>query len=70
MREVGLYAHLQGFSTITDTYNITTVHSSSTTDETTFIIICTVNTVAHVKLITVELICNQVVLTCTVFVQN
>ncbi len=37
MREDGLQAHLQGFST-TDTYNITTVHSSSTSDERTFII--------------------------------
>ncbi len=32
---------------------------------------CTVNTVPHtLKLITVELICSQVVLTCTVFVQS
>ncbi len=37
MREDGLQAHLQGFST-TDTYKITTVHSSSTSDERTFII--------------------------------
>ncbi len=46
MREDGLQAHLQGFST-TDTYNIITVHSSSTSDERTFIILCTVNIVAH-----------------------
>ncbi len=66
MREDGLHALLQGFST-TDTFNITTVHSSFTSDERTFIILCTVNTVAHVALIyyTVELIC-----TCAVFVQN
>ncbi len=47
MREVGLQARLQGFNT-TDTYNIITVHSSSTSDERTFIILYTVNTVAHV----------------------
>ncbi len=48
MREVGLQAHLQGYST-TYTYNVVTVHSSSTSDETTFIILCTVNTVTHVE---------------------
>ncbi len=68
MREVGLQAHLQGFNT-TDTYDIITVHSSSTSDETTFIILCTVTTYT-LKLITVELICSQVVLTCALFVQN
>ncbi len=72
MREVGLQAHLQGFST-TYTYNIITVHSSNTSDERTFTILCTVNTVTHVvhpQLITVELFCSQVVLTCTLFLQN
>ncbi len=47
MREVGLQAHLQGFNT-TYSYEIITLHSSSTSDETTFIILCRVNTVAHV----------------------
>ncbi len=42
MREVDIQAHLQGFST-TYTYNIITVHSSSTSEGTTFIILCTVN---------------------------
>ncbi len=46
MREDVLQTHLQGFNT-TDTCNINTVHSSSTADETTFIIICTVNTQTH-----------------------
>ncbi len=46
MREVGLQAHLKGFNT-TDTYNIITVHSSSTSDERTFIILYTVNNVVH-----------------------
>ncbi len=46
MREVGLQAHLQGSNT-TYTFNIITVHSSSTSDERTFIILCTVHTVAH-----------------------
>ncbi len=67
MREDGIQAHLQGFST-TDTYNRTTVHSSSTSDETTFII-CKVNTVIllyTLKLITVELICSQI---CSLFLQ-
>ncbi len=71
MREVGLQAHLQGFST-TYTYNIITVHSSNTSDERTFTILCTVNTVTHVvhpQLITVELFCSQVVLTCTLFAE-
>ncbi len=41
------------------------VHSSSISDERTFTILCTVNTVPHtLKLITVELICSQVLLTC------
>jgi len=41
------------------------VHSSSISDERTFTILCTVNTVPHtLKLITVELICNEVLLTC------
>ncbi len=44
MGEVGLQAHLQ----VSVTYNINTVHSSSASDETTFIILCTVNTVTHV----------------------
>ncbi len=48
MREVGRQAHLQGFNTTTTSYNIVPVHSSSTSDERTFIIQCTVNTVAHV----------------------
>ncbi len=43
MREDDLQTHLQGFNT--DTYSIITVHSSSTLDETSFIILCTVNTV-------------------------
>ncbi len=43
MREGGLQSHLQGLNT-TDTCNIITVHSSSTSDETTLIILCTVNT--------------------------
>ncbi len=47
MREVGLRARLKGFST-TYTYNIITVHSSSTSDEKTFISLCSVNTVTHV----------------------
>ncbi len=46
MREVDLQAHLQGFNT-TNTYSIITVHSS-TSDETTFIILYTVNTVVRV----------------------
>ncbi len=46
MREVGLQTHLQGFNT-TYTYEITTLHSSSTY-EATFIILYTVNNVAHV----------------------
>ncbi len=42
-----------------------TVHSYSTSDERTFTILCTVKTVAHsLKLVTVELICSQVLLTC------
>ncbi len=41
------------------------VHSSSTSDERTFTILCTVNTVPHtLKLVTVELICRQVLFTC------
>ncbi len=41
------------------------VHSSSTSDERTFTILCTVNTVPHtLKLVTVELICRQVSFTC------
>ncbi len=41
------------------------VHSSSTSDERTFTILCTVNTVPHtLKLLTVELICRQVLFTC------
>ncbi len=41
------------------------VHSSSISDERTFTILCTVNTVPHtLKLVTVELICSQVLLTC------
>ncbi len=41
------------------------VHSSSTSDEITFTILCTVNTVPHtLKLLTVELICRQVLFTC------
>ncbi len=42
MREVGIQAHLQGFNT-TYTHNIITVHSSSTSEGTAFIILCTVN---------------------------
>ncbi len=45
MREVGLQAHLQGFNAIY-TYSISTVHSS-TSDQRTFAVLCTVNTVAH-----------------------
>ncbi len=41
------------------------VHSSSSSDERTFTIFCTVNTVPHtLKLLTVELICRQVLFTC------
>ncbi len=68
MREVGLQAHLQGFNT-TDTYNITTVHSSSTSEERNVIILCTVYC-STCWLITVELICSQVALTCTLFLRN
>ncbi len=39
--------------------------TSSTSDERTFTILCTVNTVPHtLKLVTVELICRQVLFTC------
>ncbi len=38
------------------------VRSSSTSDERTFTILCTVNTVPHI--VTVELICRQVLFTC------
>ncbi len=41
------------------------VHSSSISDERTFTILFTVHTVPHsLRLITVELICSQVLLTC------
>ncbi len=41
------------------------VQSSSISDERTFTVLCTVNTVPHtLRLLTVELICSQVLLTC------
>ncbi len=41
------------------------VHSSSISDERTFTFLCSVNTVPHtLRLLTVELICSKVLLTC------
>ncbi len=54
-----------GTSTGFYTIHITlAVHSSSISDERTFTVLCTVNTVPHtLRLLTVELICSQVLLT-------
>ncbi len=61
IRKADLQAHLQYLY-----LHITiTVHSISSSDERTFTILYTVNTVAHsLKLVTVELICSQVLFTC------
>ncbi len=63
MMEVCLQARLQVFNA-SDTYNIITVHNSSTSDERTCIILYTVTTVHMLytpKRITVELFCSPLV---------